>query len=487
MRASPAGDQMPALFVGARPMPLVCSRAVRSFPLVVTLAVLSACGGGRATRPANRPSPEAPTTPEQQRQNGPGVPDAIRLYRQMGLLAEGGETPFVGSVAFLAGRSADSTLMLLTVSMPSGGLTFAREGERYRASYAVTLELRAQGQASRRFEEREIVRVPSYKETTRVDESVFFRQVLSVAPGTYDLTLSVRDDGGNRSGSVEATLGVPRMATGTLSSPIAFYEVAPRASVDSIPRLVATPRSTATFGQDSVMPIYLEGYGTGERLPIRLSVHGESGGPELWGDTTSLPRRGALFSGAVNVPISHVGVGVVSLVARRLDTQDSTKTPIFVTFGEELPVATFGEMLTYLRYFTSGSRLSQLRDASPETRGAKWSAFLRETDPIPETPQHEGLRDYFLRVAQANARFREEGASGWLSDRGRVFVSLGNPDQIFEPTVAGDQRGRGQVWEYHRYQLRLVFIDQTGFGRWRLTRTSESEFETAWRRDVVKG
>jgi GWxTD domain-containing protein len=450
---------------------------------------LAACRSGGARQPpaANRPVVDAPSTERQQ--TGPGLPDAVRLYRQMGLLAEGGETPFIGSVAFLGSRSPDSTLMLLTVSMPSSGLTFAREGERYRASYAVTLELRTQGQAARRIEGREIVRVSTYKETTRIDESVLFREFVNVSPGNYDLTLTVRDDGGNRSSSVEATLGVPRIASGGLSTPVPFYEVAPRAGLDSTPRLVATPRSTVTFGQDSIMPVYVEAYGaTSDQLPVRLSVRGESGGPELWGDTTSLPRRGNIFSGAIMVPVSRVGVGVVTLAVTRSDTQDSVKAPIFVTFGEELPVATFTEMLTYLRYFTTLSRISQLRDATPETRGVRWSTFLRETDPIPETPQHEGLRDYFSRLSQANARYREEGMPGWLTDRGRTYVSLGNPDQVFEPNAGTfEQRGRAQVWDFHRYQLRIVFIDQTGFGRWRMSRTSEVEFENVVRREILKG
>ena len=106
---------------------------------------------------------------------------------------------------------------------------------------------------------------------------------------------------------------------------------------------------------------------------------------------------------------------------------------------------------------------------------------------VAQTTEHEGLRDYFGRIAQANARFREEGMTGWLTDRGRVMVALGNPDQIYQPMV-GDigQRGRTQIWEYRRERLQLVFIDQTGFGRWRLSLSSEGEFESALRRVLVQ-
>jgi GWxTD domain-containing protein len=158
---------------------------------------------------------------------------------------------------------------------------------------------------------------------------------------------------------------------------------------------------------------------------------------------------------------------------------------LFVSFGEDLPVATFTEMVSYLRYFGSATRLQTLRDAPPDARVAAWTAFLRETDPDPATPTNEALRDYFGRIAQANARFREEGGPGWMTDRGRVFVAFGAPDQFYEPNTTDlNQRGRAQIWDYRRYRLQVVFIDQTGFGRWRMTVGSEAEFEATMRREL---
>jgi GWxTD domain-containing protein len=168
----------------------------------------------------------------------------------------------------------------------------------------------------------------------------------------------------------------------------------------------------------------------------------------------------------------------LTLTISAIGGSDTTKAPIFVTFGEDLPVATFNEMVGYLRYFASGARLQNLRDAPPNTRASAWAAFTRATDPDPATPVNEALRDYFGRVAQANARFREEGGVGWLTDRGRVFVALGAPDQYYEPNTTDlNQRGRSQIWDYRRHRLQIVFIDQTGFGRWRMTVGSEAEFE----------
>lgn len=460
-------------------------RTVLSTATLLTIQALAACGGGGGQVPvAESPTPAAtPAAAPNRRPTGPAGDDLVALYRRMGLLAEGGETPFVGSLSFFAGPRADSTLMMLTVSIANRSLAFRREGDHYRAEYKVAFEA---SQGGRRVAERtrdEMVRVLAFRETTRSDESVLFRQFFTLAPGTYDMRLTVR--GGTRpTGSIiEATVGVPQLNSGAISSPVPLYSAVPRDRRSANPQLLATPRSTAVFGRDSVVPLYVEGYGAGAQFPVNVRAVSDGGSGVLWSDSVSLPQRGEIFAGVVSVPVARLGVGVFSVGVSRSGSADTVKTPVFVAFGEELPVATFSEMIEYLRYFASVARLQTLRSAAAEQRAAAWAQFLKETDPNPGTTEHEGLRDYFGRVAQANAQFREEGSQGWMTDRGSVFVTLGRPDQIFEPNVADlSQRGRTQIWDYREHRLQLLFVDQTGFGRWRMTPTSELEFEGVMRR-----
>ena len=377
-------------------------------------------------------------------------------------------------------------MFVLTVSVPTRALTFVRENDRYRASYSATLTLTRASEAARRFETHQVVRVTAFKETSRSDESVLYQKIVLAKPGTYDLSFAIRDDAGGKGSSIEATVNIPRIANGSLSSPIPVYNATPRSSLDSLPRIVPSPRATLTLGQDSTLAVYLEGYGgAASTLALRISIYGENTSTPVWSDTASLTKHGDLFSGVLTIPISRLGVGALTLNVVSAEGRDTTKAPVFVTFGEDLPVATFSEMVNYLRYFGSTSRLQTLRDAPPDARAAAWAAFLRETDPDPATPVNEALRDYFGRITQANVRFREEGAAGWLTDRGRVFVALGPPDQFYEPNTTDlNQRGRAQVWDYRRHRLQVVFIDQTGFGRWRMTVGSEAEFEAVVRREL---
>ncbi|HEY8853313.1 MAG TPA: GWxTD domain-containing protein [Gemmatimonadaceae bacterium] len=404
------------------------------------------------------------------------------IYRQMGLLAAPNPLAFVGRLSSFASASPDTTLVLASISIPNRALTFTREGDRYRAPYEVKLTLVRNGNEAANVNVMEIVRVGSFRETNRTDESVIFQHYFHVPPGAYDLSVAVRDVGGSRSSSQQAAIVVPSLGAGRLSTPTLVYEATGRSMLDSAPKILASPRSSAVFGRDSTVAIYVEGYGPGTRLPVNFVVRNDKGAV-IWRDSAALGRNGALFSGVVNVPISTVGVGVARVFFTRRDARgaDSIDAPLFVSFGEDIPLMSFEDMVGYLRFFATPSRLGALRDAPLERRATMWAEFLRATDPIPETPTNEDLQAYFGRVQQANLQFRMDRNPGWLSDRGMVFVSLGEPDEVFERTINQtlsatqvSSAARLQIWQYRQYNTQLVFYEDAG--RWRLTRPSETEF-----------
>ncbi len=456
-------------------------RAHRTSTALLIAMLVGGCAGKRAVGPAAPAGPGPVGSPL-----AAGVQtvasDMQRMYRGMGLVAGTGSIPFVASVSFLRTASPDSTLVMLAMSMPARALGFTREGDRYAASYTVRLELRQGTGVVRQVESKESVRVPTFRETSRTDESIIWQQFLRLAPGRYTLSVAVKDESSIRSAAEEVSVTVPRFASGALSTPVPVYEAIPRSSIDSLPRILARPRGTVTFGVDSVLPVYIEAVGPDAPTSIRTRLLGE-GDLLLFDRTTDLPQRGATRSTTIGLPVGQMGVGVATLVVTAPGRADTVRTRILVSLGDDLPISTFDEMFGYLRYFTTSERLRALREATTEKRAEAWAQFLRETDPIPGTPEHEGLRDYFARIRNANARFRDDAAVGWLSDRGTAFVGLGDPDNIYDAGLNDpNARVRQQVWEYRELRLNLVFIDQTGFGRWRLTASGMSELQNAIRR-----
>lgn len=456
-------------------------RSTRFVPMLCL--IVAACGSSGGGRPA--PAPPRTPAPQQPPQNSVGPQfDQVKLYQQLGLLARGAPMPFVGSVAFLATSSSDSTHAILAVTLSNAALTFARENDRFRAGYTVGIVLSEGGATVKQIEAHESVLVPSFKETSRIDESVIYQELLTLRPGRYSLALTVRDDGSSRGSTENVTLAVPVLGPGTIGSPVSFARVTPRLSVDSLPRIVSSPAATATFGRDSIVGLYLEAYGPyiGPRAPLHVAVRTEDG-RTLFSDTVSLAWRANLYSGTLYLGIGRLGIGPAMVSFWRTGGSDTTRTPVFVGFGEDLPVATYDEMINYLRWFAAPYKLKALRDTAPEYRAAAWASFVAANASL--MGGSEALRDYFRRFAAANMQFREEGMPGWMTDRGKVLLGLGEPDQRTEPTAQNfAQRNRTQVWEYRDQNLQLFFTDQSGFGRWRLVTTSSIAFEGAWRRKV---
>ena len=458
--------------------------SARRIALISAILVAAACGGSRTT-PTTRPQPQGQSPAQApdaglRAVSGPQF-DAVALFRRMGLLARGAPVPFVGTVAFFAAGGTDSTHAVVAISLANAALTFARENDRFRAGYTVTITLKSGVSTVKRIEAHEEVLVASFRETTRGDESVLYEEVLTLAPGRYDFSVAVRDDGSGRQSEDAAALAIPAVAVGGLSTPVSFARVAVRTTRAAIPQVIINPTASAVYGRDSTIPFVIESYGTDPSAEVvQYDVRAENG-RAFFRDSTRLTRRGELLTGTIQVPVARVGIGTATLATWRAGMPDTMRAPMFVGFGGDLPVASFDDMLNYLKWFAAPYRLQALRDSAPERRPAAWGAFVREVaDGSPDA-----LRDYFARLLDANTRFREESMPGWMTDRGRVLLGLGRPDQVYEQIGRTmSQQGRTQIWEYRNQSVSLTFYDQNGFGRWRLTNTSEAEFMNAWRRRV---
>ncbi len=55
--------------------------------------------------------------------------------------------------------------------------------------------------------------------------------------------------------------------------------------------------------------------------------------------------------------------------------------------------------------------------------------FWLRRDPTPGTPQNEMMEEHYRRLAYSNQRFAGTKA-GWATDRGRVYIQYGPPDEI---------------------------------------------------------
>lgn len=416
----------------------------------------------------------------------PRLFDTALLYREMGLLTAGEPVPFVASVRWLAGPVPDSTLAVVAVSLSNDALSFRRAGDLFEARYRVDVVFRREAVVEQIASE-ETVRVAAFRETQRTDESLIFQQFVLLPPETLSVKLSVRDVYGAVVSRVESRVMVPRFGQGPqLSSLVPVYRGESRATRAAMPDLVVNPRGTAPYGSDT-LSLYLEGYGIVRRAPVMLRALLESGGVEVWRDTLVLHPAPEVAVTVVRIPTAELPVGQLRFEGVLVGVGDTVRVPVLVSFSDEWAVANFAQTLSLLRYFGSDERRRALLEAPLEGRAELWQVFWRDTDPDPATTENEAINEYFSRLLEANEKFGELSRAGWLTDRGEVFITLGEPDAVLDAGSDIPGRGRRVIrWRYAAHRLALDFVDETGFGRFRLTPASRADF-LAVRDRVARG
>jgi GWxTD domain-containing protein len=87
--------------------------------------------------------------------------------------------------------------------------------------------------------------------------------------------------------------------------------------------------------------------------------------------------------------------------------------------------------------------------------------FWKRRDPYPDTERNEYKVEYEGRLEKAGALFRGEGRPGWLTDRGRIYILFGPPQERL--TYPMDATGYcREVWYYGSFPV--VFIDDNCSG-----------------------
>ncbi|MDH7513844.1 MAG: GWxTD domain-containing protein [Clostridiales bacterium] len=125
------------------------------------------------------------------------------------------------------------------------------------------------------------------------------------------------------------------------------------------------------------------------------------------------------------------------------------------------------EFLSAVRYIITGEEKNVFLALPSSERPRFIEEFWKRRDLSPETELNEYKDEYYRRVEAAKHLFTEGGTSGWLQDRGRVYILLGPPEQR-------EQYPRGytfyglpmEIWHYGFHQL--IFIDSRWNGNFEL-------------------
>jgi GWxTD domain-containing protein len=104
--------------------------------------------------------------------------------------------------------------------------------------------------------------------------------------------------------------------------------------------------------------------------------------------------------------------------------------------------------------------------SNDEERDNFIEAFWQRRDPTPDTEENEYKEEHYQRIAYANEHFAA-GVPGWKTDRGRIYIVYGKPDEIDAHPSGGAyerpmEEGGGETSTYPFETWRYRYIEGIG-------------------------
>ena len=104
--------------------------------------------------------------------------------------------------------------------------------------------------------------------------------------------------------------------------------------------------------------------------------------------------------------------------------------------------------------------------SNDEERDQFIEAFWQRRDPTPDTEENEYKEEHYQRIAYANEHFAA-GIPGWKSDRGRIYIMYGKPDEIDSHPSGGTyerpiEEGGGETSTFPFEDWRYRYLEGIG-------------------------
>jgi len=239
-------------------------------------------------------------------------------------------------------------------------------------------------------------------------------------------------------------------------------------------------------------PLLTRRRGGSPRVAYYFEAYGAAGAPALTlsdsaGAPVAVPPAREVAPGAGWLDVAGLPAGnytiTLAVGAVRRDAPFRVNEPE-ARAGADTPTDRFGpasealldSLYAPLIYLMTDAERGIYPTLVPDGKRRFLRAFWARRDPTPGTPRNEAQEDFYERIAEANRRFREGGAGqipGWRTDRGRVFLKYGDPDEVLSRPQPGSTLPF-EVWKYTRGKLRkFCFMDLTRFGNYSLIYTND--------------
>jgi GWxTD domain-containing protein len=383
----------------------------------------------------------------------------------------------------------------ITYEIPYDQLQFVKQPDGYLSIYNFIVIFEDEhGNVAKSDFWRKSFKIENYDETLLQSQSIFGEVSLYIPPGNYRLITRLEDLNSSVSGLQALDVQVPEIKSATQNglalSGIMFLKKISESNGEPIGLFNPNPRRI--YSEEEELAYLFEVY-SDEPLLLskewKIEDHNNQVGSE--GKETIEDREWILVEGKLKYykvrltkVIAKFGQGGEYILLISVNKSEETKegkngsvtisAPFNMDFSPFFSPETFTEKIKQMEYIATPEEMKELKsslDGLTEDWEKAYMDFWKKHDPTPNSERNELEEAYFQRIEIANEKFTPPD-EGWRSDRGRIFVKFGPPDEIREQPFSVSSNPF-EIWYYYGPNYEFLFVDDHGIGRYYLKNREE--------------
>ena len=372
---------------------------------------------------------------------------------------------------FSSGQSG-TTRVDVFIQIPYTSIQFIKSENKFIADYIINLSVFNEDKekviAEKTWDSK--VEVKNFDESVSKNNYTLNLKSFYLHPGKYVLRSSVQDKESNKEFPLESKFTVRNLSGNVALSDIMFLNK--RYEEDGKNKISPNISRNVAYIQNG-LPVFYELYSQKPHKLFLIYTISDDKKQTVFEDTTYRNVDTGKTQIFYTLKDSSFSFGYYTLQIQAGDSANNrvvaevSKSFFSRWIGMPVSITDLDKATDEMVYIASASEISHIKNAETKNEKLKrFKEFWKTQDPTPSTEENEVFDEYYRRVAYANAHFSRY-FQGWRTDMGMVFILLGPPNNVERHPFDIDSKPY-EVWSYYQLNQSFVFIDDTGFGDYRL-------------------
>ncbi|MBO8131140.1 MAG: GWxTD domain-containing protein [Candidatus Marinimicrobia bacterium] len=362
----------------------------------------------------------------------------------------------------------DSVDIEIIIKVPFDAVVFVKDGDYFVGKYEINILLldEQEAQVASKIWTQEI-RTKNYDETNSTEHYDVSKIVFREGPSNYFLTIGIMDLETKKSSFRKKKLNLKDFYSRTLTISKIFIvdQVITHedGTIELIPSINNSVKNENDYFYIGFVLLSDSGYAN-----FNYTISDMDNNIILQGEYNKYLKKGRTQE-LVKIKRQKLGYNRYKFHLRiNINNETVEQNLVFNVrwYGMSNYINNLDEAIQQLRYIASAKTIRDMLKSSEEEKKEKFKKFWADLDPSPGTEKNELMEEYYRRVAYANEHF-SNFLPGWKTDRGMIFILFGPPSEVERHPFEMNTRPY-EIWYYYEINRTFVFVDETGFGDYRL-------------------